>query len=110
VVGACIVAFLVLVVFAGLKQTDAYKMAVARAGSDPRVTAALGTPIETGWYLSGHANVNGGSGDADFSIPISGPKGKGTIYAVATKSGGDWTYSKLQVKVESTGETIDLSP
>ena len=110
VVGACIVAFLVLVVFAALKQSDAYKMAVARAKSDPRVTAALGTPIDEGWYLSGHTNVNNGAGDADLSIPISGPKGKGTIYAVATKSAGDWSYSKLQVKIESTGETIDLVP
>jgi len=97
-------------VFGALKQSDAYKLAVARAKSDPRVTAALGTPIGEGWYLSGHTNVNGASGDADLSIPISGPKGKGTIYAVATKSGGEWSYSKLQVKIESTGETIDLGP
>jgi len=110
VLGGCAVAFLVLVVFGALKQSDAYKLAVARAKSDPRVTAALGTPIGEGWYLSGHTNVNGASGDADLSIPISGPKGKGTIYAVATKSGGEWSYSKLQVKIESTGETIDLGP
>ena len=108
--GACFAAFLVLVVFSALKQSDAYKMAVARAKADSRVVAALGTPIEEGWYLSGKTNVNGGSGDADLSIPISGPKGKGTIYAVATKSAGEWTYSKLQVKIDSTGETIDLGP
>jgi hypothetical protein len=60
--------------------------------------------------LSGNTNVNGASGDADLSIPISGPKGKGTIFAVAKKSGGEWTYSKLNVKIDSTGETIDLGP
>lgn len=101
---------MVLVIFGALKQTDVYKMAVARTKSDSRVIAALGSPIEEGWYLSGHTNVNGGSGDADISIPISGPKGKGTIYAVATKSGGEWTYSKLTVKIDGTGETIDLGP
>jgi hypothetical protein len=74
------------------------------------VVAALGSPIDEGWYLSGTTNVNGASGDADLSIPISGPKGKGTIYAVATKSAGEWTYSKLMVKIESTGATIDLAP
>lgn len=110
VLGGAFVAFVVLVIFGALKQTDVYKMAVARAKSDSRVIAALGTPIEEGWYLSGHTNVNGGSGDADISIPISGPKGKGTIYAVATKSGGEWTYSKLTVKIDSSGETIDLGP
>jgi hypothetical protein len=110
VLGAAFAAFLVLVVFGALKQSDAYKMAVARAKADSRVVTALGTPIEEGWWLSGKTNVNGGSGDADLSIPISGPKGKGTIYAVATKSAGDWSYSKLQVKIESTDETIDLGP
>src|SRR3954469_14909092 len=109
VVFGCFAAFIILVVFAAMKQSDAYKMAVARAKSDARVTAALGTPVEEGWYLSGNTNVNGGSGNADISIPISGPKGKGTIYAVATKSAGEWTYSKLVVKIDSTGETIDLA-
>ena len=101
---------MVLVVFGALKQSDAYKLAVARAKADSRVVAALGSPIEEGWYLSGNTKVNGASGDADLSIPISGPKGKGTIYAVATKSAGEWSYSKLQVKIDSTGETIDLGP
>jgi hypothetical protein len=110
VLGGAFTAFLVLVVFGALKQSDAYKIAVARAKADSRVAAALGTPISEGWYLSGKTNVNGGSGDADLTIPISGPKGKGTIYAVATKSAGEWTYSKLVVKIDSTGETIDLGP
>ena len=110
ILGGAFAAFLVLVVFGALKQSDVYKMAVARAKSNARVTAALGTPIEEGWYLSGKTNVNGASGNADLSIPISGPKGKGTIYAVATKSAGEWSYSKLTVKIESTGDTIDLGP
>jgi hypothetical protein len=110
VAGGAFLAFIILVVFGAMKQSDAYKMAVARAKADSRVVTALGTPIAEGWWLSGNTNVNGSSGDADISIPISGPKGKGTIYAVATKSAGEWTYSKLQVKIDSTGETIDLGP
>jgi hypothetical protein len=110
VLGGAFVAFLVLVIFGAMKQSDVYKMAVARAKADPRVIAALGSPIKDGWYVSGKTNVNGGSGEADLSIPISGPRGKGTIYAIATKFAGEWTYSKLVVKVESTGETIDLGP
>jgi hypothetical protein len=110
VLGGAFAAFLVLVIFGALKQTDVYKMAVARAKADSRVTAALGSPIEEGWYLSGNTEANGASGHADLNIPISGPRGKGTIYAVATKSTGEWTYTKLVVKVDSSGETIDLSP
>lgn len=93
-----------------MKQTDVYQTALARAKADQRVTDALGTPISEGWYLSGSTKVSGGSGEANLSIPISGPRGKGTIYAVATKFAGEWTYSKLAVKIDSSGETIDLNP
>jgi len=102
---ACIVFF----VFSVMKSSDAYKIAVARAKNDPRVIAALGTPIAEGMFTSGKTNVNGPSGEADIAIPISGPKGKGTIYAVATKSEGTWSFSKLDVKIEGTGETVDLN-
>ena len=108
--GGAFAAFIILVVFGAMKQTDVYQTALSRAKADQRVSSALGTPIEEGWYLSGTTKVTGSSGEADLTIPISGPKGKGTIYAVATKSAGDWTYSKLVVKIDSSGETIDLSP
>ena len=101
-------AFILFVVAGALKGSDAYKNAVARAKADSRVTSALGTPISEGWFVSGSVHTNLGSGDADLTIHISGPKGKGTISAVATKSGGAWSYSKLEVKIDSSGETIDL--
>jgi hypothetical protein len=110
VLGGAFLAFLVLVIFGAMKQTDVDQTALARAKSNSQVIAALGQPISEGWFLSGSTKVDGSSGTADLSIPISGPKGKGTIYAVATKSAGEWSYSKLTVKIDSTGETIDLSP
>lgn len=102
------VAMIVVVVFGAMKSSDAYKIAVTRAKNDERVVRAIGKPISEGMFMSGNTNVNGGSGQADLAIPISGPKGKAKIYAVATKSAGEWVYSKLVVRVESTGETIDL--
>jgi hypothetical protein len=98
----------VLLIFGALKSSDVYQTAVSRAKSDQRVTAALGTPIREGMFPSGSTSSSGGSGDADLVISISGPKGKGKIYAVASKSGGQWNYSKLSVEIEG-GETIDLN-
>ena len=103
------VAAIVLIVFGAIKSTDVYKTAVARAKADQRVTAALGTPVHEAWYLAGNTQVSGGSGTADLSIPISGPKGKGTIYAVATKSAGQWEFSKLVVKIDNAADSIDLT-
>jgi hypothetical protein len=107
--GVAFVASIVLLVFGAMKSSDAYKIALSRAKADQRVAEAIGTPIENGWFVSGSTNVSGGSGKSDLTIPIHGPKGEATIYAVATKSAGQWEYSKLVVKVEKTGETIDLA-
>ena len=68
---------------------------------------AIGTPIKEGMFVSGNTHVDGASGNADLSIPISGPKGKATIYAAATKFAGKWTYDKLVVQPAS-GDQIDL--
>jgi Cytochrome oxidase complex assembly protein 1 len=82
--------------------------ALARAKADPAVIEALGSPIKDGFLVSGNTNVNGASGESNLAIPISGPKGKGTIYVSANKSLGQWNYSGLIVEVEQTHERIDL--
>ncbi len=102
------IAAMVMLVFGSMKQADVYKQAVARAQSDPAVLQKLGSPIETGMFLSGNINVNGPSGEAKIAIPIHGPKGAGTIYVEATKSAGKWTYSLMQVAVEGEDTRIDL--
>ena len=99
---------IVLVVFSAMKATDVYKTTVNRAETNEQVLNALGRPVKPGTSLSGSVHVSGQSGDADFSIPLSGPSGKGTIYVTATKSEGVWSYSKMEVRVDGTGEVIDL--
>jgi hypothetical protein len=99
---------IVVIVFSAMKSTDVYKEALARAKADPSVIEALGSPIKEGFLVSGNSNVNGASGESNLSIPISGPKGKGTIYVSATKSLGRWIYSGLVVETGQTHERIDL--
>ena len=101
-------ASVVLSVFSAVKSTDVYKDALARAKAHPAVIDALGSPITEGFLVSGNTNVNGASGEANLSIPISGPKGKGTIYAPATKSLGRWNYSGLVMEIVETHQRIDL--
>jgi hypothetical protein len=101
-------ASILVVTFSAMKSTDVYKEALARAKTDPAVIEALGSPIKDGFLLSGSTNVNGASGESNLAIPISGPKGKGTIYVSATKSLGRWKYSGFVVEIERTHERIDL--
>jgi Cytochrome oxidase complex assembly protein 1 len=115
----CLGLLAALAAFAGLvltiamgsvKATDAYREAVDRAKASPQVLAALGEPVKSGWFVSGKVNVSGPSGDADLSIPLSGPKGKGTLYATARKQAGRWRYEVLEVEVEGRKDRIDLMP
>jgi hypothetical protein len=96
-------------VMGGMRDSDVAKEAVARAQANPSVVEQLGTRIDEGRLISGSINVNaGGSGDADLAVPISGPKGKGTVYVTARKIGGTWNYSQMIAAIEGTGEKIDL--
>src|SRR6267143_465342 len=90
---------IVTIVFGAMKSSDAYKAALSKTKADPRVVSALGSPITDGFYVLGKTNVSGTSGQADMTVPISGPKGKGTIYFVASKFAGQWTFSKLMVEI-----------
>lgn len=102
------VALLMFAVIEGMRSSDTYATAMQRAREHPQVTAALGTPIEPGWYLSGRMSESGTSGQASLQIPISGPKGAADLYVEAEKTAGRWTYSTLMVDVDGRGEPIDL--
>ena len=108
VVFAVFILSILLIVFGALKSTDIYKDAVAKAKANQAVIEALGSPIQEGMFVSGNTSANGASGQSNLAIPISGPKGKGKIYVVATKVAGEWKSSVLVVEIEKTKERIDL--
>ena len=102
------IGLIVVIVFSAMKSTDVYREALARAKADPAVIEALGSPIKEGFLVSGNTNVNGAAGESNLAIPISGPKGKGTVYVSANKSLGQWNYFGLVVEVGQTHKRIDL--
>ena len=107
ILGVACIAAIVLFVFGAIKSTDAYRGARSRVERDPRVIEALGSPVETGWWISGHVNVENRRGTADFTFPVHGPKDRGTVHAVAAKENDRWDYSELTV-TPSNGPPIDL--
>src|SRR5207248_1858515 len=64
---AAFCAVLMIFVFGAMKRSHVYKGAVERAQNDPRVKAALGEPIETGWWVSGSVHVENSSGNAELT-------------------------------------------
>jgi hypothetical protein len=99
---------LITAITASFHNSDVYKQAMAKAIENQQVRAKLGEPIQPAWLISGQLNVNGSTGNANLSIPLSGPRGRGTIRAVAYKNGGVWQFTSLQVNIEGQPATIDL--
>lgn len=101
------VGVLMTVVMGGMKSSEVYKGALERAEQNAEVVAHTGQPIEPGLFLTGGMSTSGPSGSADISIPISGPKGEGTLYVVATKSAGQWNFDQLIFEADE-GARLDL--
>ena len=99
---------IVMLVFGAIRGSDVAKAATAAAQSNAAVQQSLGAPIEEGFFVSGSINVTDSSGDADLSVPISGPKGKATVYVTGRKTAGAWDYSLMQAVIAGTGKRIDL--
>jgi len=108
VCGVVFVVGIFTLIMGAMRSSDVAKEAFARAQSNAVVAQRLGTPISEGWLVGGSINVSPGSGDADLSVPISGPKGKGTVYVTAQKNAGTWAYSRMLATVEGSNDSIDL--
>jgi hypothetical protein len=93
-----------------VKSSELYTEALAQVQASPEIKEALGSPIEGGMPRSASFHMDDTSGDAEAEIPVAGPKGRGTLYAVAEKVGTEWKFTTLEVTIEATGETIDLLP
>ena len=113
----CLILFLLIGIFGSIVMTiittsfhnsDVYKQAVAKAVENSQVREAFGEPIHPAWFVSGQLKVNGNTGSANLLIPIAGPRGSGSIRAVASKNRGVWRFSDLQVNIKGRSEPLDL--
>ncbi len=98
---------MVTIITSSFRHSDVYKQAIAQAAANPQVRERIGEPIKPDWLISGEINLSGNSGKANLVIPISGPRGRGSIHAVAQKGGGVWRFTCLQVDLANQS-AIDL--
>jgi hypothetical protein len=98
---ALVIGGVMALVFGMMKSSDVYAQALDRARASPEVAAVLGTPVEEGLFVTGQWSESATNGSAELSIPLSGPKGDGTLHVVAEKSGGTWRFSTLVIESAS---------
>ncbi|MGB7536975.1 MAG: cytochrome c oxidase assembly factor Coa1 family protein [Anaerolineales bacterium] len=89
-----------------IKASPVYQEALQTVQNDSRAQEMLGTPITAGWMITGEISESGPTGTADFSIPVSGPKGSGRVDVVAKKVNGEWTITLLQLVMDDTFERL----
>jgi Cytochrome oxidase complex assembly protein 1 len=86
------------IIVVALRSSEPYQHAVQTATHDPRVATELGAPVKPGWLFSGSIQTSGPSGSADIAVSLRGSARKGTLYVVARKSAGRWTYQTLELR------------
>ena len=101
------IGFIVFVVFGAIKHSNPYETAFNHATHDPRVIAALGKPMESGWIVRGHVNINNDRGNADLHFSLLGAKQNATVHVVGTREDRQWRYTTMTVTPDE-GPQIDL--
>lgn len=91
-----------------MKNSGAYKVAVAELQGNSEVTQILGTPIVTGFPM-GNIQVSGPDGKASLSFEAEGPKGKGTVYVKAVESMGQWHVDQAVFEDAASKRRIDVN-
>lgn len=90
-----------------LKSSDAYGLTMRAVQSDQEVIRAIGPEIHDSFWIFGQVTVNyNGTGNANYSIPIHGEKGSGTVISQATREGNRWTIRQLIVNVDGQQKPI----
>jgi hypothetical protein len=110
----CLLIPIVLVTLAGggafwaVRQSGVQQEVLERVRSSSTLIERLGEPIDAGWLVEGSINVSPGTGEADYSVPLTGPAGSGRVFVSAQRRGGDWHFEELYVVIDGTEERIDL--
>jgi hypothetical protein len=98
------------VVFLVLRSLDPCDAALQAAQSSEILRRELGTPMTKGWIVTGSVRTFNGTGTADVTVPVSGPRGDASIRAHATLRQGHWIYSRMTAEIEGSGRHVDLLP
>src|ERR687893_75028 len=95
--GVVLIGGIVFAAMSAIKSSEVYKGALGVVQTHPAAVERLGEPIKDGWFVQGNVKFDGGGGSANFEIPVSGPKGSGTLSVRAVNPDGAWMYEKLDL-------------
>ena len=90
-----------------MTSSPPYMMAMETAQQDPRAQELLGSPIKRrGWFVMGNFTSTGSTGRADLSIPVEGPKARGTLIVEAELHRDGWELLYLGLDTGNDRERL----
>ncbi len=88
---------------------QAYELSLDNVRESSALQEQLGTPIEPGYLVMGSMHTSGGgSGHADISYTVHGPKGSADVFVIAERKLGSWSITEQVVDVENASERMPL--
>jgi YD repeat-containing protein len=90
-------------------RSDAYQHSLRGALSSPEAMQALGTGIRPSGTALGLLFPLGDSEFAEWSLTLTGSRGRGHLYGVANRVKGEWNISRLTLVI-ANGDKIDFTP
>jgi hypothetical protein len=112
VAAAAIVVVGAALLFAGIvtaiKSHDSYQLTERYVAAHPVVQAQIGEPVEFASFPMGQTTTNGSSGNSDWTVSLSGPKGSGKAQVVSVRDARGWRVHQA-ILVTPRGN-YDLSP
>ncbi|MEO8102585.1 MAG: cytochrome c oxidase assembly factor Coa1 family protein [Betaproteobacteria bacterium] len=90
-----------------MKNSEAFQLGLARIDASREAAEFLGTPVTTGFPM-GNIKYSGPNGEANLTLSVRGPRGKGTAYLEATMALGQWKIDRMVLEEDGTGRRIDL--
>jgi len=93
-----------------LVRSEAYKNSLSIAFASPELQNTLGTDIHPMSRAFGHLEKFEGAEFAEWSIPLSGTRGRGKLYGIANQVNGVWDYTRLVFQSADGRERVDLTP
>lgn len=86
--------------FTGMMEgaVPTHDMALTTLNNCDAATKILGTPIESTSVGGGTYRSEGDMGNSSWSMKLKGPEGKARLNYAMEKHGGEWTFTKLNMR------------
>jgi hypothetical protein len=93
-----------------LVRSEVLKNSLSIASASPELQNILGADIHPISRAFGHLEKFEGAEFAEWSVPLSGTRGRGNLYGIANQVNGVWDYTRLVFQSADGRERVDLTP